>query len=558
MPRAQKGAALLIMMLMLVLGTAWAVVGAVNEASRNTVKQQVETGETLRLAKYALLGHVAQQALTSSVPGRFPCPESASSIGTASEGVANSSCTTLPAIGRLPWKTLGIDKPLDSAGEVLWYAVGSSVRAAPINFSTTGALTLDGTSNAAVAVIIAPGAALNTASSTASAPSPCVKRNQSVGRNSSPLNSSDFVECGNATLSAFVSSRNDTWGNDRVIAITATEMLKAIEGPVADRIQRVVAPILNGSPSLTTSWYQNSSLSEWGTKFFPYASSWTNPATSNSCGNYGVTEGLLPLASGEVASGSTCSARWTSASMTQLSGLGLFLSLGCTANTTHMQCSYSYLGSPVVSATATAPNIAMGFRTSPGTGDITFSPVSNGGAVNSVTPSIIAASGGGQAVVQVTMANKGSWTMTTMKIPHPEDSFLLNTDTGSNSEMAWFINNQWQRYTYYAISPAVSANPSGTCTSANVTDCLTLTNAEAGTGNVNDKRIALILSGRPLSGKTQPSANISDYFEAHNDQTSTSGDRTFERASISTTFNDRPSVCPFQRQTTGTAKVFCD
>jgi hypothetical protein len=544
------------MMLMLVMGTSWAVIRAVTEASRNTVNQQVATGEALRHAKYALLGYVAQQAITSDVPGRFPCPENAGSVGTANEGTAGT-CNTLPAIGRLPWKTLGIDKPVDSAGEALWYAIGSSARNAPINFSTTGALTLDGTSNAAVAVIIAPGEALNIASSTASAPSPCVKRNQSAGRTASSLNSSDFVECGNATLTAFVSSRNDTWGNDRVVAITATEMLKAIEGPVADRIQRVVAPALNGSPSSSTSWYQNSSLSEWGTKFFPYASNWTDPTTSNSCGDYGATEGLLPLATGVVATGSTCSARWTSASMTKLSGSGIFLSLGCTPDTTHMRCQFWFTGSPVIRVTASAPNIAMGFRTSPKSWEITYTPTSAGGTVNSLTPSIVAATGAGQAVLQVTMSNKSSFTSSSINVPHPDDSFLINTDTGSNSELAWFINNQWNRYTYYAISTAVSANPSGTCTSSDVTDCLTLNNAETGSGNTNDKRIALILSGRALSGKTQPSASVSDYFEAENDQTSTPG-RTFARAPMTANFNDRPSVCPFQRQTTGAANVFCD
>jgi hypothetical protein len=156
------------------------------------------------------------------------------------------------------------------------------------------------------------------------------------------------------------------------------------------------------------------------------------------------------------------------------------------------------------------------------------------------------------------MTVKSGTSPITVKIPHPSNSFLLKTDTGSNPDLAWFINNQWQRYTYYAISPAVSANPSGTCTSVNVTNCLTLTNAVTGTGNVNDKRIALILSGRALTGKTQPSSNLSDYFEAQNDQTSTPGDRIFQRGTISTTFNDRAAVCPFQLQTTGTASVLCN
>src|SRR6185503_18875170 len=141
------------------LGASWAVLNAMTRASQNTLKGQVQTGDSLNLAKNALLGFVAQDALTSDTPGKFPCPESTSSIGTISEGYAASSCASLPAIGRLPWKTLGIDKPLDGANEALWYVIDSSVRTAPINFSTTGTLTLDGTANAAAAMIIAPGIA---------------------------------------------------------------------------------------------------------------------------------------------------------------------------------------------------------------------------------------------------------------------------------------------------------------------------------------------------------------------------------------------------------------
>ncbi len=546
----------MIMMLVLVLGTSWALVNAISGAARNTVNEQTQTGDSLVLAKYALLGYLAQQALTSDVPGMFPCPESTSSIGTANEGTANSSCSTLPAIGRLPWKTLGIDKPLDGAGEALWYAVGTGVRAAPINFSTTGALTVNAAPKAAVAVIIAPGAALNNASSTSSAPAPCVKRDQAAGRSGTPLNASDFVECGNATMADFVSSRNDSWGNDRVVTITATEMLKAIEGAVADRIQRNVTPALNGTAA-STGWYQKNSYDEWGAYFFPYASSWSHPTSNDSCGTYGVTEGLLPLASGDVASGPGCSARWTSATVAKVSGnaSNTLDSYTCTPGTAQMTCVVNYTRRPGIQVIATAPNIAMGFRTRPAVGDITFTPLSSNSVSTGPSGAIVTANGNGTITFRMSLVNRASGGTITIFIPNPADSFLINTSTGSNPDLAWFINNQWQRYTYYAISPAVTANPSGTCTSGNVTDCLTLTNAEAGTGNVNDKRVALVLSGRPLTGKTQPSSSMSDYFEAQNTST---GDRNFQRDTISTTFNDRPSVCPFQRQTTGSANVLCN
>lgn len=547
----------MIMLLMMILGTSWALVQAVSQVSRNTVNEQKITGDSLMLAKQALLGYLAQQALTNDVPGRFPCPESLTSIGGNTEGDEASSCSTLPAIGRLPWKKLGIDKPLDGAGEALWYVVGTSARTAPINFSTTGSLTVDGASNASIALIVAPGRAINSLSSSETPPSPCAKRNQSTGRNVSPLNSSDYLECGN-TAAAFTSSRNDSWGNDRVISISSAEMLGAIEGAVADRIQRFVAPILNGS-STTDGWYQNTSLSEWGVKFFPYASSWSDPSTNDSCGNLGITEGLLPLATGNVASGSACSSRWTSGTGSKVSGTGVLTGPTCTTNTTLISCVFTYTRSMVLDLAVTAANIAMGFRTKPASDEITISP-SSSHSITSLTGTIVPGTGEGQLNVRLRMATRSgnSPGTVTVTIPHPSDSILLSTNTTSNPDLAWFINNQWQRYTYYAISPAASPNPSGTCTSIDVSNCLTLTNAESGTGNVNDKRLMLVLSGRPLAGKSHPSSSRADYFELQNDQTTTSGDRTFQRGTISTTFNDRPAVCPFERQTTGSANVLCN
>jgi hypothetical protein len=372
-------------------------------------------------------------------------------------------------------------------------------------------------------------------------------------------------------MTAFESSRNDTWGNDRAIAITATEMLGAIEGPVADRIQRNVAPALNGTPTATTGWYQIDSLSSWGTKFFPYASTWSDPTTNDSCGNNGVTEGLLPLATGEVTAGTACSARWTSATVAMASGTGTFTATtGCAVDNTTtgspMLCKFKYTGTMVVQVIATAANVAMGFRIPPTAADITTTPAASKPtsatpktpSVTSITPVIVAASGNGQVSLQVTMASRNASSNAKIYIPNPSDSFLLKTNTVSNPDLAWFLNNQWQRYTYYAISPAVTANPSGVCTSSTVTNCLTLTNAEAGTGNLNDKRLVLILSGRALAAKSQPSASLDAYFELQNDQTSTPGDRTFQRDTISATFNDRPAACPFQRQTSGTANVLCN
>ena len=73
----------------------------------------------------------------------------------------------------VPWKSLGIPKPTDSAGETLWYAIAGpfrnySMTTAPITSDTLGNLTVYLGSSAstltsqAIAVIFAPGAVLGT------------------------------------------------------------------------------------------------------------------------------------------------------------------------------------------------------------------------------------------------------------------------------------------------------------------------------------------------------------------------------------------------------------
>lgn len=93
------------------------------------------------------------------IPGQFPCPEDYSLIGTSNEGSAMTSCA-LPSVGRLPWKTLNVGRLLDGQGEPLWYVLSSGFRTAPINSSTPGQLTVNGSPNAAIAIVFSSGKSL--------------------------------------------------------------------------------------------------------------------------------------------------------------------------------------------------------------------------------------------------------------------------------------------------------------------------------------------------------------------------------------------------------------
>src|SRR5690242_17045354 len=98
------------------------------------------TGLALKQAKDALLAYVAQNAANTAelYPGRLPCPEKLSRGGTTAEGqAAEITDATCDPVGRLPWKTLGVDKILDGYGEALWYAVPSDGSWAYTNVPTT-------------------------------------------------------------------------------------------------------------------------------------------------------------------------------------------------------------------------------------------------------------------------------------------------------------------------------------------------------------------------------------------------------------------------------------
>jgi len=123
--RRQRGVALLVMVTIIALGASWLFVTALSNASasRNALGRE-DNGRVLAEAKHALAGWMIRQAIEAGEnnPGRLPCPEAAGYIGTANEGIAAGNCS-LPAIGRLPWRTLGLPKLRDASGEPLWYVV---------------------------------------------------------------------------------------------------------------------------------------------------------------------------------------------------------------------------------------------------------------------------------------------------------------------------------------------------------------------------------------------------------------------------------------------------
>ena len=321
--RRQQGAALLLLLAVLTLGGLWYIVAGLNNRSADfTAVNRSKNARVLSQAKQTLLGYVAHQAAISGEnnPGAFLCPEAAGNIGTANEGVAAGNCG-LPAVGRLPWKTLGIDKLVDVNGEPLWYVVANGwakptavantiinsncTDAASAMTCYTGQLTMqtinaDGSistqPNAAIALIIAPGPPMNVP-----AVAGCTARNQAVGRAAPApsINPLNYVECYNIATSTFTAIAPRATSNDQVVSITAAEALPLIEAAVADRFQKEFAPLMRAA-------YAGGPWSAPST--FPFAVPIADPTsgpTNRLQGAAGTTGGLLPGSYAYVGAGTT-------------------------------------------------------------------------------------------------------------------------------------------------------------------------------------------------------------------------------------------------------------
>lgn len=131
---AQRGAALLIMLLILVLGVS-ALFTRSLLSQRADARRASTSTQLLAEAKEALLGYAATRDATH--PGQLgflPCPD-IDNLGGLPEGEAHEALCGLPGrnvLGRLPWRTLGIEPGRSQGADCLWYAVSGSWKAAGI------------------------------------------------------------------------------------------------------------------------------------------------------------------------------------------------------------------------------------------------------------------------------------------------------------------------------------------------------------------------------------------------------------------------------------------
>jgi hypothetical protein len=180
----QRGQTLLAMLVILVFGLSAAIYALVRPTS-SAIERDKITAAALAQAKAALIGYAVgvSDFAGNERPGDLPCPDTNDS---GAPGTPNCNTQAL-RIGRLPWKTLGLNDLRDGDGERLWYAVSTNFKnntrttcASPgatgcLNSDARGTITVrnsagtvvhDGsnpdafTPSGVIAVVLAPGAVL--------------------------------------------------------------------------------------------------------------------------------------------------------------------------------------------------------------------------------------------------------------------------------------------------------------------------------------------------------------------------------------------------------------
>ncbi|MCZ6803747.1 MAG: hypothetical protein O7D86_07420 [Proteobacteria bacterium] len=256
----QRGAALLVMMMIFIIAASYALVTKLNANTREYLRRGSSLS-VLNQAKAALIGYAVNYPLdhAGKGPGRLPCPD------TTDNGSAVPNCSGATT-GRFPFKTQGLETEdfRDHSGERLWYRVANNYRSytvggPKVNSELTGDFTVDSTSNI-VAVIFAPGAPVGT-----------------QDRANDPLDVVNYLEDENADTNDIFTTQATGDFNDTLVTITRQELMSVVE-------KRVLGDV---AEKLTD--YQNN----YGA--YPWLSSFSDPSTSSFRGTVSTGRGHLPL-----------------------------------------------------------------------------------------------------------------------------------------------------------------------------------------------------------------------------------------------------------------------
>ncbi|BCM23842.1 hypothetical protein [Methyloradius palustris] len=338
--RKESGATLILLLFIIALAaTAYSL--KVFDASDLKAERDRKTMLALAEAKTALLGYAASPNLnaicTSSNcprPGDLPCPDT-NNDGVKETTCGNASGTTSQAarLGRLPWKSLGLEDIRDGNGERLWYAVSSrykeNSRFSPLNSDSVGTISLrDSTGNlistSLVAIVFSAGPPLVRQDGVLQLRDTA---NENVASNYLDIafgeDNADFVD---GTNNGFIigpirSVTGSDMVNDKLLTITQSDMIPVIETRVLAESQNGLLDYYCGLGNVN---YSTKSCSGAG-GFFPKPASFSD---TGCLGNVAIGTGTCgegTLTHGRISANPTIP--WTSTSIFRGTSVGNWFQL---------------------------------------------------------------------------------------------------------------------------------------------------------------------------------------------------------------------------------------
>jgi hypothetical protein len=285
---------MLLVVLLLAVGIGLFAYGAVSSVSLSQ-QQDVKIRLAFVQVRDALIGWSVARTTTvplpNARPGELPCPDM------NNDGFEDGMCVA-GAVGRVPWKTLGIPEPKDDAGETLWYAIGGpfriwSLNGTVINSDTKGDLTVYQDSTAttitteAVALIFAPGAPFGTQNRDPSTTALCPTTGTTIALNLCAANYLDATGGANnaTTAGPYVSAQRSDTFNDRLLVITTAELMPMVEQRVARELRTALIAYRDNSGCGCYPWSYTSSC-----RCYPWAD------ISDGTSNTGLNRGRVPTA----------------------------------------------------------------------------------------------------------------------------------------------------------------------------------------------------------------------------------------------------------------------
>ena len=525
---SERGAALIALVVVLALGSGIVTIGWM-EATARSAHVSLRTEAALAAARDALVGYAASypdQHAGRHGPGYLPCPD------TSGNGSPNTPCRR-DALGRLPWRRLGLHDPRDGAGERLWYAIDRRFRAIgykhrPLNGATPADLEVDGRAGVA-AVIMAAGPPLSF---------------QQRGRDR--FAAAQYLEGGNERSGDLVyASRppsHDAPGrpqdrfNDRVAAISRDELMAAAGRRVLAAVRRALETFRNAP---------------WNPGVMPWLAPWdAADPDAVALPIPGVIAGRLPVA----APGSRFATSFAvvgfpaggSRAVTGTVDAAALLLAGSTVLVPSGECEWT--GVERIDCAGESGAVPSSGREYVFRFELHFAGDPEIVAPASTEIRRRAVSGvewSAESRIEIVELAGGTETgrVTFRFAPGPIRGSLRVTGVayplgGGDEVPAWLLENQWHRSLLLAVAPAFSPAGEGACGVSG--RCLELVRTTFEARSTESEAIAVaILAGAELEHQHRESPGLLQWFEGEN---ANPANLRFERRYSDQSFNDRVAV----------------